>query len=1196
MNLLIRSKQGSALLIVLAVLVLLTVAGVGFFSRTISLRKSASGELSAAITQTLADTVVSLVQAQIDQATTMGSAGTAWASQPGAIRVFDSSGDLERIYKLYSSTAMTTSDPATMAGDLPDSAGWATEPALWVDLNAPATIGSGANEIKRFPILDYPGNGQIEGFDISGAPGAPAGQPAPMPVRWLYVLEDGQLIAPTSSGSSTVTVGGATAANPIIGRVAFWSDDETCKVNINTAGGSALGANGTFWDTPRFELKDEKALALNQPGSGEYQRYPGHPATTTLSKVFPTLTTAKLLALTPRYRFGGSSDAAQMGANVTPKKERKYTSVGELLYNDERAASGLEAQQLENARFLLTAHSRAPEVTLFGTPRVNIWPVSADSSKRTATDRLLSFASRINGRDYGFVRADPGNTTTDISIPRNDLLLSYLDTLTSRVIPGFGGSFSNKYPQDRRDVLVKIFDYVRCTNLSDSTPTANKFADKGVVVPAKHLDWEVQGFGRFPVVSEVSLFFIALGDDGEPVHPSQAGAKFGTGNPTYWSSADQPAAGRVAIQAYLLISLFDPSHGFREITDSDPVIRVTGLETLQLTCEGETFPLGFPAAAVLRPPLTPDRVQLAGGRMGGAQGFRRLVGTSGATSLRLGSNPTTFPATASPNNPFYSSILPIKIPVSAQMEISGGAGVRVELYGINAGGFTDAQRAAAFDIDLTKLETTPLPIPKLVGETPNTKTANTFGLTNNSAIKETARDRAHFMNFSGGAKLSQAVSATNDVLWSLILNPAAGPAGDARALSRSDAIASDAFVPHPQAVAGSRMASSAPFSQFSLPTSVQGGKLFKDANYQWNTNSTNWVRSTFPTVPTGLNGAFAANDGVTPGDWDNGVSMMPDGPYINKADEGSLQSAGQDPYFNQGQTEIEDSLFSPNRMVPSAGMFGSLPTGVISGRPWQTLLFRPGPTGHIGSTSPRDHLLVDLFWMPVAEPYAISEPFSTDGKVNLNYQIQPFTYIKRNTALRSALASEKVTKVPLSKAGVYKTQGNRDTDATASRFALNLDESSGTLRQFEEKFASGGLFKSATEICDIFLVPQGSSWATDAAARAAWYGNDFALVGDNTRERPYANLLGRLTTKSNTFTVYYTVQALKSPPSVPAGTWNEERGVILSEYRGSTTIERYLDPNDATIPDYAADLPKIDSDPLDRHYNWRVLQNSRFAP
>jgi hypothetical protein len=31
--------------------------------------------------------------------------------------------------------------------------------------------------------------------------------------------------------------------------------------------------------------------------------------------------------------------------------------------------------------------------------------------------------------------------------------------------------------------------------------------------------------------------------------------------------------------------------------------------------------------------------------------------------------------------------------------------------------------------------------------------------------------------------------------------------------------------------------------------------------------------------------------------------------------------------------------------------------------------------------------------MPVVEPYAISEPLSVAGRVNLNYQIVPFTNI-----------------------------------------------------------------------------------------------------------------------------------------------------------------------------------------------------------
>ncbi len=45
--------------------------------------------------------------------------------------------------------------------------------------------------------------------------------------------------------------------------------------------------------------------------------------------------------------------------------------------------------------------------------------------------------------------------------------------------------------------------------------------------------------------------------------------------------------------------------------------------------------------------------------------------------------------------------------------------------------------------------------------------------------------------------------------------------------------------------------------------------------------------------------------------------------------------------------------------------------------------------------------------MPVVEPYAISQPFTTAGKINLNYQIQPFTSITRATGIYSLMKSTK---------------------------------------------------------------------------------------------------------------------------------------------------------------------------------------------
>ena len=101
------------------------------------------------------------------------------------------------------------------------------------------------------------------------------------------------------------------------------------------------------------------------------------------------------------------------------------------------------------------------------------------------------------------------------------------------------------------------------------------------------------------------------------------------------------------------------------------------------------------------------------------------------------------------------------------------------------------------------------------------------------------------------------------------------------------------------------------------------------------------------------------------------------------------------------------------------------------------------------------------------------------------------------------------------------------------------------------------------------------------------------------RERPYADIYARITTKSNSFTVYYRVQTLKNPPTSGATTWTEGQGAVLGDFRGSTTLERYIDPNDLGIPDYAdpANLPPnpIPAN-LETHYKWRVVENTRFSP
>ncbi len=133
-------------------------------------------------------------------------------------------------------------------------------------------------------------------------------------------------------------------------------------------------------------------------------------------------------------------------------------------------------------------------------------------------------------------------------------------------------------------------------------------------------------------------------------------------------------------------------------------------------------------------------------------------------------------------------------------------------------------------------------------------------------------------------------------------------------------------------------------------------------------------------------------------------------------------------------------------------------------------------------------------------------------------------------------------------------------------------------------------------------MPKGYTWPS---FKTQWYGDDFALVGDNLRERPYANIYGKLTTKSNTFTVHYWAQALtqttsnlKSNPTVFDPARNDR---IVAEQRGSMTFERYLDPSDTRFSSGPASkfFENPGSNPdfhLESYYKTRILCSKIFNP
>ncbi|MFN6016139.1 MAG: Verru_Chthon cassette protein A, partial [Verrucomicrobiota bacterium] len=471
--------------------------------------------------------------------------------------------------------------------------------SIFTDLNSPVV--DGGNQTV-FPIADPAALNAVEGFTatsnasigvtVTGSSANPndPNRRLPMPARWLYMLKDGTLAPATATANAnTATVTGATASNPIVGRVAFWTDDETSKVNINTA------SEGTYWDTPRLSFKEDWDFANFQPAQKEFQRYPGHPAMTSLAPVFFATSTTNtsttnatqrnaLYSVTPRI-VGGGSNAGTVIANstLTPDSDRLYASVDELMFTANRttqsSSANITANSTRQRAFFLTASSRAPEVTIFNTPRVSMWPIykvsaggTLSSNRTTAFDKLIAFCSTINKKPYYFQREDSKSPTNDwANIERNREVLRYLQTLSGKAVPGFGASLVSKTTTaDRDQLLVSMLDYIRSANLYDDNLSPNTYASQadadnavqfttgrkpvtdllqyawsghGVVAPLRvpanlsdgtsSSNTTLMGFGRFATISEAGLLFICnadgkngtlktpLKDDGTPLPPGE---------------------------------------------------------------------------------------------------------------------------------------------------------------------------------------------------------------------------------------------------------------------------------------------------------------------------------------------------------------------------------------------------------------------------------------------------------------------------------------------------------------------------------------------------------------------------------------------------------------------------------------------------------------------------------------------------
>jgi hypothetical protein len=467
-----KRRKAMALVMVVTTVALISMLIVAIFSLTRTEYKSTQSFVAARSAKQLADFAVAITQAQLQNAqntNTSAASRTTHSTQPGMARVYNSLGNFVSAYKLYSSAQMviTSSSEAEIfstANQVPMAWNATENKARYVDLNEPVVRPGliGGTTAVFFPIIDpraaYTGTNPatsqslvaVEGFSydnktpvITGGggsvnyeevvlPSQASGNPdklrLPMPVEWIYILQDGTTgaLERLQQLHQFVSQGSCRQVHQPYCRTGCLSGPMTNPVKST----STPPRNPHFSAPPYFYHQRDSKWA-NFPGAGgEYQRYPGHPATVALSAVLAPginldpyaaglstsainniVETKELIyGLMPKIAAGGSKSGSRPFVNDefspangegapalngdldSARRERLFASVDEMLFQDDLengnfAANGriaarvaipgqsgrflMDHDTLERSRFFLTAHSRAPEFSIHGLPPVS---------------------------------------------------------------------------------------------------------------------------------------------------------------------------------------------------------------------------------------------------------------------------------------------------------------------------------------------------------------------------------------------------------------------------------------------------------------------------------------------------------------------------------------------------------------------------------------------------------------------------------------------------------------------------------------------------------------------------------------------------------------------------------------------------------------------------------------------------------
>lgn len=409
-----KIDRGTALVITLAILVLVTILAVGVTDSIRLERRSTDIHGERLRASLLAQDAVDRVVAALRKTTV--DPERHWISQPGQIVAgaeqddgIPGNGDLRKILS-------GAKRPEDSPGPLEPRVVYLHSGAVTQPFNGPPIFDSPNLNVATF--LD-PGSSLI-----TDRTSPATGSKEEMRVRWIYVRKDGTIDRDEIPALTDRT-------NPIVGRYAFWTDDESARINCNFA-----------WRKDAADPRT-KELPVGHPSRISLAALDGFAANPVLINLLHDFVTTDNYATLNQHYFNSPEDARQVSAEV--------------------------ASALSLNKFEVTHFNHDPDTTFFNEPRIV----------------LTTQAARANGKPYLRVLADetkdpgeranldedklnetlfgPGGTS---NTPKSTGLIYYLSRRDWPLVDGNRSLQDKYYAGDTTRLIqlaINIIDYVRST-------------------------------------------------------------------------------------------------------------------------------------------------------------------------------------------------------------------------------------------------------------------------------------------------------------------------------------------------------------------------------------------------------------------------------------------------------------------------------------------------------------------------------------------------------------------------------------------------------------------------------------------------------------------------------------------------------------------------------------------------------------